>query len=474
MSYQERNMEGKCIVSSCGKAALKCCGSCGLVRYCSIECQKEDWKKHHKKLECVNMKKLSSVLLTEEEIDAVADKIIKISDRLLANGEHVRNIDLLKECICFIKDRFGSLDCKDFHSMIGDGVELNYIAMSLLLFRLGHTYYSMPSSSETDNHAISYLSEARELLVQKKDAGKGDMVTWELLFCCEKYLCPLYRQIGQLEKSKYHCVEFVASARQYEGPNKADYMMAALTFLSTSLQLESEFPKALAVAEEAYLIASKHYSPAHKMVLEASREMIWCLIKMKDFSTADTYCRMNYANVFAPINAGEYGAVDRVFTMRQLVNIWLKKEPDENEIVEKALADEAIDLSRKAYVLEKESYHRRINLASLDILCQVLLKANQLTEETEGLLHQVVRNCTAIVYFSGHHSLRSVGNLCAFYSKLQKSLPIGQESTLVQENIELCEKKLLELKSCCNDGIGYINGSLKIKPYFKNNAELCI
>ena len=51
---------------------------------------------------------------------------------------------------------------------------------------------------------------------------------------------------------------------------------------------------------------------------------------------------------------------------------------------------------------------------------------------------------------------------------------IGEESTLVQENIELCEKKLLELKSCNDGSIGYINGSLKIKPYFKNNAELCI
>ena len=28
----ERNMEGKCMVNSCGKADSKCCGLCGLVR----------------------------------------------------------------------------------------------------------------------------------------------------------------------------------------------------------------------------------------------------------------------------------------------------------------------------------------------------------------------------------------------------------------------------------------------------------
>ena len=38
-----------------------------------------------------------------------------------------------------------------------------------------------------------------------------------------------------------------------------------------------------------------------------------------------------------------------------------------------------------------------------------------------------------------------------FYTTLNNSLPMGEKSTLVQENIELCEKKVLELKSC-NDG----------------------
>ena len=80
-------MVGKCIVSSCGKAASKCCGSCGWVLYCSIKCQKEDWKKGHKKLECVNMKKLYSVSLTEEEINAVVDKMTIISDRHWDIGE---------------------------------------------------------------------------------------------------------------------------------------------------------------------------------------------------------------------------------------------------------------------------------------------------------------------------------------------------------------------------------------------------
>ena len=236
-------MEGKCIVSSCGEAASKCCGSCGWVRYCSTECQKEDWKKHHTKLECVNMKKLSPVSLTEIEIESVVEKVTIISNRLSANGEHERNIDLLKECIDFVRDRLGRLDCKDWRSMIGDGVKLNHLTICHLLVKLGRIYYDIRRSSETDNHAISYLSEARELLVLRKDAGKNDMVMCELLIMCDKYLGPLYAKIGQLEKAKYHSVDFVATARQYRGHDQAYHLITALSRLSDILSGESRYPE---------------------------------------------------------------------------------------------------------------------------------------------------------------------------------------------------------------------------------------
>ena len=196
-------MEGKCIVSSCGKARSKFCGSCGLVRYYSIETQRDDWNEHHKKLECGSMKKLSSASFTEKEINDVADRIMDFSDRLSADGKDEKSIYQLDGCIVFVRDSLRRLDSNDPCSMTGDGVKLNNIPLCRLLVKLGHTYYNMPSSSETDNHAINYLSEARELLVQRKDKGKDDMVMWELLIGCDKYLGPLYAKIGQLEKAKY-------------------------------------------------------------------------------------------------------------------------------------------------------------------------------------------------------------------------------------------------------------------------------
>ena len=460
-------MKGKCIVSSCGKAASKCCGSCGWVRYCSTDCQKRDWKEHHKKDECINMNKLSSVTLTEVEIIDVADRVSNISVRLLANGEDARSIDLLRKGIDFARDHLGRLDRR--HTVKADS-----ITISDLLVKLGRIYYfNMQGSSENDNHAISCFSEARELLVMRRDAGMDDEALWDLLFCCDKYLYLLYfrTRISHSEKAKYHAAQYVAAARQYKGPDQVDHLITALPLFSTSLVYEGNYSEGLALAEEAYLIASKHYSPAHKLVLRACNQMIVCLLYTKDFSTADTYCRMNYANVIDPMNAGEYDVEDEMDIMNQLAKIFVMKEPDDDEIVEKALADEAIDVSRKAWELSKKCTDKRCMLDNLGLLLKTSIKGNRLTEETEGILHQYVTACIAENHSGGNHALEPFQDLCYFYIRLLKTLQMSKKkSILVQENIELCSKRLFELKHCIN----YTKGSQKIKPFFKNNMELYI
>ena len=166
--------------------------------------------------------------------------------------------------------------------------------------------------------------------------------------------------------------------------------------------------------------------------------------------------------------------------MYQLVSIWLLKEPDDDEIVEKALADEAIDLSRKVLADAMKSRDVQYRLHFLSNLLRVLLKGNELTEETEYLLHQLVtmRIAQKILdgnnYIHGEDIYHSFEHLYNFYWKLYESFPMGEKTTLVKENIELCEKKLLGLRSGNESSVGYVKGSQKIKPYFNGNAELHI
>ena len=461
-------MEGKCIVSGCGKAASKCCGSCGLVRYCSVECQKEDWKKLHKKYECVNMRKLVSVPWTGQEIYGVAAKISCISNRHEDIGEYERSTHLYKECIDFVRYHLGRSDCDKSGSLIDN------VMISSLLVSLGMVYLHMEPSSEIDSHFISYTSEARELLVQVRDAGMNDQQMWLLLMRCDRRLYELYEKRGQSEKAKYHIVEFVATARHYKGPDHVEHLIRSLGMLINSLRGECKHLEALDSAEEAYIIASKHFSPAHRKVVRAARSLIDCHTDMKDYSTADTYCRMNYSNYLDPMNAGEYGVGDGMNVMYQLVKIWLFKEPDDDEIIEKALADEAIDLMRKVYAFSLRSKEIISKSGYLSALCRVLLKGNELTEETEGLLHQLVTMCIAENNLYGSDIHYSFVYLHTFYFKKHKSFPMGKKNTLVLENIELCHKRLLELKSCNDGSVGYVKMSQLIKPYFKGNAELHI
>ena len=469
-------MEGKCIVSSCGKTASKCCGSCGWVRYCSVECQKEDWKKHHKKNECVSMKKLASVKLTEKEITDVACRISRISCRHLGKGEAKSDIDMYKECLDFVRDRLGRLDYDDSRSLMRDGLRLNHITICSLLVDLGQVYFHIARSSESDDHGLSYISEARELLVQRKDAGMNETEIWPLLSICDHQIYKLYIKRGQLEKAKYHAVESVATARQCNVTDQVDYLIIALGTLSLSLESERKFPEALALAEESYIIASKHYSPAHRTVMDASGPLINCLIAMKDYSTADTYCRMNYANIIDPKNAGEYVLGQEIPVMNLLTEIWLFKEPDEDEIVEKALADEAIDLSRKVFKSEFNVMNNSIEARTnhLSKHCRVLLRGNELTKETEGLMHQFVTTSIAKNNLNRKYIHDSFMFLYKFYTKLNESFLMGKKTTFVQENIELCAKKSLELQSCNDGSVGYVKMSQKIKPYFKGNVELHI
>ena len=129
------------------------------------------------------------------------------------------------------------------------------------------------------------------------------------------------------------------------------------------------------------------------------------------------------------------------------------KEPDDDEVVEKALSDEAIDLSRKMLADADATKGRdmRYRIRCLSILCEVFLKRNELTEETEGLLHQLVTRCIAENNLNRKHVHDSFIFLHAFYLKIHESSRMGEETILVQKNIELCQKKLLELESC-NDG----------------------
>lgn len=460
-------MEGKCIVKSCSGAASKCCGSCGWARYCSIKCQKEDWKAGHKMKQCINIKTLILVPLSEKEIDLVATKMTTSFFRLEAAGELSRGVTLLKECLEFTRNRLDQLHNNDSHSSNKNGKQHINMTTIKLLLQLSFVHRDMSPSSESEDYALSYSLEAREMMVRRKDSGINDI--WTLLSSCDQHIYFIYNRKGDPEKAKYHILECVASARRITDPDQAEALCPALTMYSMLLQREGKVREALATAEEAYIFASKTHNPAHKLVLKTSYQVIECLIKLKDYSTADGYCRMMYENVNSSTISEEYHIEDTADVMFLLVRIWLAKKPDEDEIAEKALTEEAVELSRKAYAHLLKVRNVKMIPSLLETHCHVLVRGNQLDEETERLVHQLVVHSIQL-----NKSLDSILCLGKYYYMLLNTFPVGEKDPLVQANFDLCNKKFKELDRFPEGYFNWVKGTEEIKPYFKNNVAFCI
>ena len=101
----------------------------------------------------------------------------------------------------------------------------------------------MQKSSENDSYVMSYMSEARELLMQMRDTGMDTIDIAQLLIKCDICLYTIHRQRGQMEKAKYHAEQCVATARGYEGEDQVDHLQRALSLLSHFLVSECKYPE---------------------------------------------------------------------------------------------------------------------------------------------------------------------------------------------------------------------------------------
>ena len=465
-------MQDVCIKSNCGNAASKCCGSCGGVWYCSSECQKDDWKEVHKS-ECVDVKKLSAIELTGAEIVKVANKMLKAADRLGSSGLTMRAVDSLEKCVVFARHHLrDSIPGKQYF-ILRNGTEVDnemicHIYESLVIF------YASFSQAEHSDRMLPFVSEARRLLVDMEDAGMD--IEIESLRQCDALLGWIYSDRGEMGKSVYHHEQSLASARQCKGPNHISIICDAMMILSHRYaQQDGRLPEALSLAEEAYTIASEVYSPVHREVQGAAVAMIDCLFCMKDYSRAETYCRINYENLTDPIHKNEYDEGNVSIGMYQLAHVWLMKEPDDDEIVAMTLAEEAEDLIRKAYNLMRTIDEAEASIRCLKYLhcfALILLKRKRWTEETEGIIQQCVSEGHKICGSDSVAYYESLSYLGTFYECLSDSLPIGEEKILVREKAELCR-----MKSCADRSIKHIAENYtkqKITPYFSNNEEIYI
>ena len=221
-------MSDVCINGNCGRPASKSCGSCGCVWYCSSNCQKDDWKKIHRRRECFDTRKLlSPAHLNAIEIKETIAKMVSIASRLEELQLPTRSIEVCKKNLAFAR-----------HYLIDDAEGLSYgltrngekvdnieICEDVLLL-IVKTYDHLPLSSGKIDHALPYALEMRQLLLERRDVAQ--IYNWDLLSYCEGYLSISYNQNDECEKAEYHSEQALIAARKYEGLDRFKVLYLAL------------------------------------------------------------------------------------------------------------------------------------------------------------------------------------------------------------------------------------------------------
>ena len=466
-----------CVSGTCTNVASKRCGSCGFVPYCSSTCQKVDWKANHKK-DCVNLKKISSELLTTIEIEEALGKMMSLIVHLRDRGQLESAIDASKSCLTFAKHQCGKRLHGTIFYMTQNGTTIDVIHICRIIVTMaGMLLHLKTISLELEDQLFEDLLYARQMLLDRESAGKEDN---ECFLCnCESLLSVMYSRQGQHAKTIYHNSQYLACARRYKGADSFDVLRLALTSSSTVNMHSKNYPQALLYAEEAYTFTSASYSPDHESVLHAAFAVIDCLILTEDYSRADSYCRVLFQNVTDRSQKYTHQTDLIAKAMRQLASIWMIKKPDKNEKRSIADADEAESFMRKAYDIMSRTRHPDAEEYKLQIAV-VLMKRKIYTAETECIILDYYTHCRNEIdleYPDYTDMIVALEKLGEFYTVISKTLPQYSDEQIHNKGqgqlLEiLCDwrKGAMKTQQIKFENMGF---PLKeIKPFFSSNSSI--
>lgn len=372
-------MSKLCSKQGCDCFGTKSCGACRVASYCSVDCQKGDWKVH--KLCCVDINKLPTTYLTGPQIDKIMAKINGQID--ISNGIE-QTISTIKKLLSFLDHQYGVQVEGTQYSRRGNG---DRIDSSLLL-----SYRLLIARLHDGDGKLFYAMEARNMAEHRDKSLES---TLQILSESEKLICSAHTQNEQYELAEQHIEQSLIFARLMKGEDRIPTESQAVDAFATLRCKQERVPEANSLWEQSYILVSEAYGPVHPDVQEAALVLISSLVQSGNLSLAEDYCRMNYENLIDPkLRSSEEQENYQVCLGRmQLAEIWLKKT-DEDMASEAAvaLAEEAEDMMRKSCVMAERLYELDpdVQIHHWQLFCRILIKRGKYNDEGRAVLEKLM------------------------------------------------------------------------------------
>jgi MYND finger len=331
-------MSKLCKRTNCTRLGTKHCSACQSVWYCSVECQRANWKDH--KVTC------GKKLLTESELSRfLSDKTDKAASLDLSDREG-KNINFLKGAVLFAEYQFADLVAGEAYHRLKNGVVFkNDWLLFNLRDMLTESYINQNTVASFDI-ALGYATETRAYLEMRRIHDDDRKMFYHFIYRVNSQLGHVYMNTMRNVEALFHMEEALKAARIGETQSNEDStnLIQALKSMADihSLLKNGEAAK---YAEEAYILVSGKHGPEHPDVQGAATYLIDSCVEMGNFIDAERFARINYECLIDPNNKVIRKAV--AIGKMQMARVWLLTPPDQR-IGGPEAAEEAEKLSREA------------------------------------------------------------------------------------------------------------------------------
>jgi ankyrin repeat protein len=162
------------VCACCYKGGLhfQVCGKCKMVRYCNLDCQKEDWKRH--KTQCPTLKNTRTILRSSDLHKAILLRKLDTVKELIERGENINVVDRDGRTALIVASCCA--DLKSVHHLVSRGANIEIVD------KRGHTPL-IHASQIGSLSIVKYLLEKGAVVNNVTDLGVSSL-TFACLGCC--------------------------------------------------------------------------------------------------------------------------------------------------------------------------------------------------------------------------------------------------------------------------------------------------